>query len=111
HSPAVLTTVRREHIHLLGSDHNFEQLPEDVGTYGAESSQVLAEVFGTHPRPPTIETVDELRKYLSMTEQGKHGSDDAKALRKRLEAALGSTDPDLQRADLRARQIAVLGRK
>ena len=50
HSPAVLTTVRRKNIHLLGSDHQFENLPEGVGTYGAENSHVLAEVFGTHTR-------------------------------------------------------------
>ncbi len=29
HSPAVLTTVRREHIKLLGADHQFEQLLGD----------------------------------------------------------------------------------
>ncbi len=43
HSPAVLTTVLREHIRLLASDHQFERLPDDVGTYGAENSRVLAE--------------------------------------------------------------------
>jgi predicted ATP-binding protein involved in virulence len=111
HSPAVLTTVRREHIHLLGSDHQFEYLPEDVGTYGAENSRVLAEVFGTHTRPQNVETVDSLRTYLRLIEDRKHDTEEARRLRRDLETALGKSDPELRRADLRIRQIGALGRK
>ena len=111
HSPAVLTTVRREHIHLLGSDHKFENLPEDVGTYGAENSRVLAEVFGTHTRPQNVETVEKLSAYLRLLEDQKHDTDEAQSLRRELESALGESDPELRRADLRIRQIAALGRK
>lgn len=111
HSPAVLTTVRREHIHLLTSDHEFETLPDDVGTFGAENSRVLAEVFGTHARPPNIETTHSLRRYLRLIEDRQHNSDEALDLRRTLESALGSSDPDLRRADLRVRQIEALGKK
>ena len=111
HSPAVLTTVRREHIHLLGSDHQFENLPEDVGTYGAENSRVLAEVFGTHTRPQNVETVEKLSTYLRLIEDQKHDTDEARSLRRDLETALGESDPELRRADLRIRQIGALGRK
>lgn len=111
HSPAVLTTVRREHIHLLTSKHEFESLPDDVGTYGAENSRVLAEVFGTHARPPGVETTEKLHRYLDLVEERQQGSDEARALRTVLEDALGKSDPDLRLADLRVRQIEALGKK
>lgn len=111
HSPAVLTTVRREHVHLLTSSHQIEYLPDEVGTYGAENSRVLAEVFGTHPRPPNIEITTKLRHYLGLIERRDNGTDEARQLRNELESALGTSDPDLRRADLRIRQIAALGKR
>lgn len=111
HSPAVLTTVRREHVHLLGPDHQFEMLPKDVGTYGAENSHVLAQVFGTHTRPENVETVEMLRDYLRLIEKRKHDTEEARDLRSDLESYLGKSDPELRLADLRIRQLEVLGRK
>ena len=111
HSPAVLTTVRREHIHLLTSDHQFERLPDDVGTYGAENSRVLAEVLGTHTRPPGVEITGKLDQYLVLIERQEQDSDEASALRRELEDALGKSDPVLLRADLRVRQIQVLRKR
>lgn len=108
HSPAVLTTVRRENIHLLGVDHTLETIPTDVGTYGAETSRVLAEVFGTHVRPPTVETTEKLREYLMLIEEGRHDGEEAKDIRAELESSLGTSDPDLQRADVRIAQLQVL---
>lgn len=110
HSPAVLTTVRKEHIHLLAADHQFEQLPDDVGTYGAENSKVLAEVFGAHSRPPQIDIVKKLDIYLGLIESQEQDSEQAQALRAELEQALGSSDPDLSRADLRIKQMKALGK-
>ncbi|MBF0624998.1 MAG: AAA family ATPase [Magnetococcales bacterium] len=108
HSPAVLTTVHREQIRLIGSDHRLVEIPDDVGTYGAENARVLAEVFGTHGRPQHIETVQELRTYLALIEARQHGSDAALRLRNSLEAALGRSDPDLLYADLRIKQLRAL---
>ncbi|MEI6638333.1 MAG: AAA family ATPase [Chlorobium sp.] len=108
HSPAVLTTVRREHIKLLGADHQFEQIPDDVGTYGADNSRVLAEVFGADSRPGNIETVKKLREYLQLIEKRQHDTNEATTLRNELESALGTSDPDLLRADLRVKQIKIL---
>jgi len=111
HSPAVLTTVHRENILLLGADHQFEQIPEDVGTYGADNSRVLAEVFGADSRPGNIESVAKLRTYLQLIEKRQHDTDEATNLRNELEAALGTSDPDLLRADLRIKQIKILGQR
>ena len=107
HSPAVLTTVRREHIHLLTTEHEFEDLPDDVGTYGAENSRVLAEVFSTHARPQNIEIVEFLRTYLRLVEDREHDTEEALGLRNILELALGESDPDLRSADLRIRQLGM----
>ncbi len=111
HSPAVLTTVKREQIRLLASDHTFEEIPADVGTYGAESSRVLAEVFGAHARPPVIDTVEKLRTYLGLVESRQQDTEQAQTLRTELETALGSSDPDLRRADVRIAQLKVLGKR
>jgi predicted ATP-binding protein involved in virulence len=111
HSPALLTTVQREHVHLLGSNHVFEQISPDVGTYGAESSRVLAEVFGAYARPQMVESVAQLQEYLSLIERRQHDSERALALRSELERALGSSDPDLKRADVRISQLRALGKR
>lgn len=108
HSPEVLTTVRRENIHLLGSDHAVEQLPADVGTYGAESSRVLQEVFAAPARPSKIETVQQLDEYLALVESQQQNTEQGRKLRAELEKALGRSDPDLQRADARISQLKVL---
>ncbi len=107
-SPAVLTTVRREHIKLLGADHQFDRIPPDVGTYGADNSRVLVEVFGTCPRPQQIDTVQQLAEYWLAVENQEHDTDRIKLLRQKLETALGSSDPDLLRADLRIKQLQFL---
>jgi predicted ATP-binding protein involved in virulence len=108
HSPQLLTTVKREHIHLLASDHTFERLPHDVGTYGAESSRVLREVFGVHPRPRNIETAMKLRQYMNLVEKQIHDSSEGQSLRNELESALGASDPDLIMAEMRINQLKVL---
>lgn len=108
HSPEVLTTARREQIHLLASDHAIETLPADVGTYGAENSRVLQEVFGAHTRPPTVETVAELQEYLGLVELQQQDTERGRALREKLERDLGAGDPDLLTADTRISQLKVL---
>lgn len=89
HSPAVLPTVRREHIRILTADHQLGALSGDVGTCGAENERVLAEVFGTHSRPPGIETTTKLNRYLDLVEDRQQGSEEGLALRAELENALG----------------------
>ncbi len=111
HSPSLLTTVERGHVHLLGANHAFEQIPSDVGTYGAETSRVLTEVFGAYARPQTIDSVHKLQEYLSLIEERKHESVRAITLRSELERALGASDPDLKRADVRISQLRSLGKR
>ena len=111
HSPQVLTTVRREHVRFLTSRHTIDPLPTDIGTYGAESAHVLETVFGVHTRPRTVDTVDKLHVYLQIIEDRQHQTEKAKILRSELENDLGSSDPALKHADMRMRQLEILGKK
>lgn len=106
HSPQVLTTVKREHIRLLSAD-GASTIPAD-GTYGAESSRVLEEVFGVHSRPQAADSVAKLRQYLDLVEAGNAATSEALLLRRELEETLGKSDPDLHMADMRASQLKVL---
>ncbi len=108
HSPQVLTTVRKEQIRLLSEYGVVEELPADLGTFGAESSRVLAEIFATHTRPPNAPTVHELREYLTLVELEQQDEDRGRKLRADLEDSLGSSDPDLLAADARISQLATL---
>ena len=105
HSPQVLTTVRKEQIRLLSEDGTVEELPADVGTFGAESSRVLEEIFATHTRPPDAPTVGELRECLTLVELQQQDEDRGRGLRAKLKEALGSSDPDLLAADARISQL------
>ncbi|MDR3090162.1 MAG: AAA family ATPase [Desulfobulbaceae bacterium] len=110
HSPQVLTTARKEHIRILADNHRDAIIPED-GTYGAESSRVLAEVFSVSPRPESAASVSMLHKYWELVEKGQYDSSDAKELRAELEKDLGADDPDLKMADMRNLQLQVLANK
>lgn len=109
HSPEVLTTVRRENIHLLGADHGIETLPADVGTFGAESSRVLQEVFSVPSRPRILGISQQLDEYLALVESRQQDTERGRELRATLENALGQSDPDLHLADARISQIKALG--
>jgi predicted ATP-binding protein involved in virulence len=111
HSPQVLTTVRKEHVQVVTAHHTLEPLPEDIGTYGSESAVMLEMVFGVHTRPKTIETVNKLQTYLELIETRQHNSTQATQLRAELEAALGTSDPSLIRADMRIRQLEILSKR
>ncbi|MBI4801908.1 MAG: AAA family ATPase [Elusimicrobia bacterium] len=111
HSPQVLTTVSKEQVQVLTTAHTLSPLPSDVGTYGAESSRVLEEIFGVHSRPKNIETVGKLQRYLAMVEEQQQDADEGRQLRNELSAALGTSDPDLISADMRISQLKVLRQK
>jgi predicted ATP-binding protein involved in virulence len=111
HSPQVLTTVKREQVRFLTADHSLEPLPEDIGTYGAESGRLLEAVFGVQTRPRTVETDGRLKEYLQMIENRQGRTPTALSLREELERAVGSSDSALLTADMRIRQLEILGKK
>ena len=108
HSPQVLTTVETAHIRVLSDDGHVIPLPQDIGTYGAESSRVLQEIFSVYNRPPTVESVPKLHEYLGMVEAEEHDTERGRQLRKELEKSFGQNDPDLLAADMRISQLKFL---
>jgi predicted ATP-binding protein involved in virulence len=111
HSPQVLSTVHKENVRILTSAGTSLFLDDDTGTYGAESSRMLEEVFSVHSRPQAVETVAQLRQLLSMVENGQAKTVEAQNLRRTLEQALGKHDPDLLMADIRASQLEMIARQ
>ena len=110
HSPQVLSTVRKEHIRMLGSNMDGESVATEplTHTYGRSSADVLQATMGVTPEP-SIEGSDLLRSYLSLVEQA--GLDDPNILRWRGELIeiFGTDHPFLVRADMVMRRRRALG--
>ena len=111
HSPQVLTTVRPEHILELHreEDGRIAAGSPASATYGAEAGDVLSSVMGTNQRPSGNEFTDTLEKYMRLVGDGEGESEEAIALRNRLED-LSPRDHALDRADIEIRRCALLAR-
>jgi len=102
HSPQVLTTVEAEKI-LIVETSGIRPCP--APTYGARSSDVVAEVLGLKSlRPPDNEIAEKISSLFRALDAGR--LDEAKGLRAELESwAKGFPEPDLVRADLLIRRL------
>lgn len=112
HSPQVLTTVKKEHIHIL------EWTPENgVNVYEpltncleAESSRTLEEIMNVPSRPErSVDAVQRLYEYLDLVNQGDFDSKRALELRCELEPIFAH-DSALEIADMVIRRHRVLGK-
>ena len=103
HSPQVLTTVEPQRIVKLywDGDRIVAGAPEGA-TYGAEAGDVLSVVMGVNERPDNDFTKD-LDEYRRLVSEGKGESEEALALRRKLEE-LSPRDYALNRADLEIRR-------
>ena len=103
HSPQVLTTVEPQRIVKLywDGDRIVAGAPEGA-TYGAEAGDVLSVVMGVNERPDNDFTKD-LDEYRRLVSEGKGESEEALALRRKLEG-LSPRDYALDRADLEIRR-------
>ena len=97
HSPQVLSSLEAQHIRILGPDSAVYLAPQ--GTWGAESSRLLRQIFGVDNRPPS-RARDELNEYANLvyTDCGK--SSRALELRRILNARYGQQEPKLVELDL-----------
>ena len=96
HSPQVVSTVPTECIRIL-KDGKVYAAP--AGTDGAEAHRMLKSVFGVEPRPDT-EMSRALTCYMTLVHDKKWDTDEALALRKRLDAWSKGEEPRLVSADL-----------
>jgi predicted ATP-binding protein involved in virulence len=98
HSPQVLTTVQKEHIHILDGENVYKQLTH---TYGAESGRLLEEIMNVPSRPESrVLEVGKLKKYLHLVNHSDYDSPQAIALRQTLEKVFCEGDSALQLADM-----------
>ena len=103
HSPQVLTTVKPQCIVELARDGDrIVAGPPAGATYGAEAGDVLSLVMGVNERPDNDFTKD-LDKYRRLVSEGKGESEEALALRRKLEE-VSPHDYALNRADLEIRR-------
>jgi len=102
HSPQVLTTVEAGKIFIVESG---TVRPCPAPTYGARSSDVVAEVLGMpNLRPPNNEIAEKITALFKALDDGR--LEDAKTIRIELENwAKGYPEPDLVRADLLIRRL------
>ena len=98
HSPQVLSTVRPEHIRLIGQDadgqwHATQPL---APTYGELSGNVLHRVMNVDPQPPIPEKPD-LERLTAWVDQGDYERPEVQDLLQRLTDVLGAQHPQLQK--------------
>ena len=91
HSPQVIGEVENDRIQIIADG----QVHRPTHSYGVDSSRVLEEVMGAHPR---AREVDELLSQLS-DEIGRQRYDEARALLRQLKSHLGENDPEVTRAE------------
>jgi predicted ATP-binding protein involved in virulence len=110
HSPQVLSTVRKEHIRILGVNVDGETVASEplARTYGRSNADVLQATMGVTPEPST-EGSDLLRRYLNLVEQASLEDPFIPRWRAELVEIFGNDHPALIRADMVVRRRHALG--
>ena len=109
HSPQVLTTVEADCIfELEREDDEIVAGGISVDTFGAEAGDLLEGVMRVRSRPDN-DFVRKLDAYLELVDDGDGETEQAKELRRSLEA-VSPGDPDLDRADSEMSRQRVLRR-
>lgn len=97
HSPQVTTTVLAESLRILTSD-GVAAAP--AGTEGAEAGRLLKSVFGVASRPEQSPATQELLRYLTLVDNDQWKTEEALALRAKLDQRYQGMEPALLEADL-----------
>lgn len=110
HSPQVLSTVRKEHIRVIGLNIDGKAVAVEplARTYGRSNADVLQATMGVTPEPP-IEGGELLRRYINLIEQAPLSDPDIPRWRMELVQIFGDDHPSLIRADMVARRRRAIG--
>jgi predicted ATP-binding protein involved in virulence len=87
HSPQVLTTIRKENIHILNIDSDGKcttEMPEK-SPLAQESGFVLADIMNVHPRPDIPDIISKTHDYEQLILAGRGDSEEATAIKEYLE--------------------------
>jgi predicted ATP-binding protein involved in virulence len=105
HSPQVISDVKPECIYLLERTQEGEIIarrPE--ASFGLDSNRILEDLMGVDERPKRIK--EQLLQFFRLIDEGK--LDEAKALRRELEAEIGSDEPNFAKGDVLIRRKEML---
>lgn len=102
HSPHVLTTVEAECIRSIYIDPETNTFKYEIPrfTKGAESNVVLEDVFYVDSRPQDVEEVKWLDQYITLVNNDKWDSDEAKDLRTKLDRWGKNKETELDKIDI-----------
>ena len=109
HSPAILSTVKREHIRIIDIDNatgNATALMPQSHSYGESIADTLETIMNVPARPQN-ELVKKIDAYLNWAENGDL-TEDKRQERQQLEQALGVDHHDLLSADLIIKRRTIL---
>ncbi|MDY4921135.1 MAG: AAA family ATPase [Phascolarctobacterium sp.] len=100
HSPQVLSSVPPESVRVLVWGRKFEGVRRVNFALGASSAQILQDIQNVTLRSERLPIVQQLKRYLELVGEDKWDSDEAKELRKELDAWSHGNEPALLRADM-----------
>ena len=100
HSPQVLSTVPAKSIRVLVWSKKFEGIRYVDFSYGADSAQILNDIQNVGSRSKNLPIVKDLERYLELVGEDKWDSEEALALRKKLDAWSNGHEPLLLKADM-----------
>ena len=100
HSPHVLSTVPAEAIRILAWTTKFEGVRFVDFSYGAEITQILNDIQNVGSRSKYLPIVQDLYRYLELVGEDAWDSEEALALRKKLDAWSKGREPLLIKADM-----------
>ncbi len=100
HSPQVISSVAPECIRVLEWDRQFRGVRHVDFSLGAKTSQILEDIQNVDERAPQLPIVKDLQRYLELVSEDAWDSEEAKSLRKELDAWAKGNEPALVRADM-----------
>ncbi|MDO4178815.1 MAG: AAA family ATPase [Phascolarctobacterium sp.] len=100
HSPQVLSSVPAQSIRVLAWSNKFEGIRYVDFSYGADTLQILSDIQNVGSRSKNLPIVQDLERYLELVGEDKWDSEEALALRKKLDAWSNGHEPALVKADM-----------
>lgn len=104
HSPQVISEVKPECIYLLERKDGETVAKRPEASFGLDSNRILEDLMGVDERPRRIK--EQLTRFFRLIDEGK--LDEAKALRRELEAEIGSDEPNFAKGEVLIRRKEML---
>jgi predicted ATP-binding protein involved in virulence len=106
HSPQVLSHVDPECIHILDYDGDNVVVKRPDSSYGLDSNRILEDILGVSKRPQEIQDrMLELFRTIN-----KNDLESAKKIVQELVTKIGTTDPELVKAEATIKRREIIGR-